>query len=567
MQKLLNNKFDWEKTKGFRALYWLLFALIWAFLFWRCRYGYADADESFYLTIPYRMCQGDKLFLHEWHLSQTSSLLLWPIMRIYLALFKGTAGIALHFRWIFTAVWGFAAIFIERRLQLFSETGAKLSALVFLIFTANGIMALNYNSLGILLLASSCIICISSVTACRFPFYCAGLLLAGAVLCCPYLLILYIGFSLAALVAFIMKKKDIVFCWFFVSLGALTVFLLFCVYLLSNAPLSEYWKVFPYLLQDPQHESVSVFRKTWILFSSAYLSSPLFLPGMGLAVIITAAAYLSGKHREGFAGICLISAALLLSYWTERKALMNQLMFPLSIVGLYCAIVSDDRTSRKVFLGLWLPGFVYGFCINLASSQMFFAFSSVSLLMSMASIVMACRYINTETSQSAEATGLKTGKWLIPVFTILMVIQLGCELGFRYEKVYWDRSGIRNQTVLAETGPDRGIMINEDKSALYKQATVDLEEICSRPEIEKLLVVSDDCGFYLLAEKEFATYSSWLYDVDALDPYYSLFPEKTPDAIYITGTYHLQSVPKFLENGFVLARIDEEAETAILYPA
>ena len=557
-----------RKKLFFRVLYWFVFAIVWAFLFWRCRFGFTDPDESFYLTIPYRLCQGDKLFLHEWHLSQMSSLLLWPIMRIYMLLFAGTTGIALHFRWIFTAIWGCAAIFVEKRLRIFSETGAKLAALVFLIFTSNGIMALNYNMLGILLLSSSCIICISAESKYRRSFYCAGLLLAGAVMCCPYLLILYIGFSLAALVAYLMRGKNLAFCWLFVSLGALTMFVLFCIYLLINAPLSEYWKVFPYLLHDPEHEAISVFQKTRTLCSSAYLSSSFFMPGMVLAVIITAVAYKFEKHREGFIGICLVSAALLVSYWAEERTLMNQLMFPLSIIGLYCVIILDDKISRKVFLGLWLPGFVYGFCINLSSNQYFYAFSSVSLLMSMASIIMGCRYIKKEKAMPAEeSTSYRTEKWLIPVFCVLMVIQLGCELDFRYAKVFRDQMGIHNQTVLVETGPDRGIQINAFKSDFYQRADNDLKEICSRPEVRKILAVSDYCILYLMAEKEFATYSAWLYDVDALDAYYTLFPEKKPDAIYFTGMYNLQFVPRFLEKGFAVYQIDEEAETAILYPA
>jgi hypothetical protein len=428
-------------------------------------------------------------------------------------------------------------------------------------------MALNYNTLGILLLSASCVICISSTVKCWYQYYWAGLLFAGAVMCCPYLLILFFVFSLIAVLAFVLKRKDYVCCWLFVTLGSFSAFLLFCVYLLLQAPLSAYLKVFPLLLQDPEHEMVSAFRKTWTLFSGAYLSSPFFIPGMGLAVVITVAAYLSGKHHAGFIGICIISAALLITYWKAEKALLNQLMFPLSIIGLYCVIVSKDRVNEEVFLGLWIPGFIYGFCINLGSDQYFFAFSSVSLLMSMASIVIACRYIKTERMKSAETSNNKKENRLVIAFSLLMILQICCELSFRYEKVYWDRKGIQNQTVFVESGPDRGLLINRDKSEFYERSTCDLEEICSKPEVEKILIVSIDCGLYLIAEKEFATYSAWLYDVDALDQYYTLFPNKKPDAVYISGSYHLQAVPKFVEDGFSVERINEETETAILYPA
>ena len=54
------------------------------FSLWKSRYGLGIYDEAFYLTIPYRMCHGDKLFLNEWHVSQLSALLQYPLMKLYL---------------------------------------------------------------------------------------------------------------------------------------------------------------------------------------------------------------------------------------------------------------------------------------------------------------------------------------------------------------------------------------------------------------------------------------------------------------------------------------------------
>ena len=46
------------------------------FLFWKARYGFANSDESFYLTIPFRLLSGDRLIVDEWNVTQFSSLLL-----------------------------------------------------------------------------------------------------------------------------------------------------------------------------------------------------------------------------------------------------------------------------------------------------------------------------------------------------------------------------------------------------------------------------------------------------------------------------------------------------------
>ncbi len=68
------------------------------FLIWRCFFGFANVDECFYLTIPYRICQGDKFLVHEWHMSQLSGLLLVPLMRVFFIFSDGTDGIVIVFR-------------------------------------------------------------------------------------------------------------------------------------------------------------------------------------------------------------------------------------------------------------------------------------------------------------------------------------------------------------------------------------------------------------------------------------------------------------------------------------
>ena len=41
-------------------------------------------DEGFYLTIPYRLIQGDCLLVDEWHVSQLAGFLLIPVLKLYL---------------------------------------------------------------------------------------------------------------------------------------------------------------------------------------------------------------------------------------------------------------------------------------------------------------------------------------------------------------------------------------------------------------------------------------------------------------------------------------------------
>ena len=112
-------------------LYAILYVCTMAFLLWKCRFGFGNIDESFYLTIPYRLCQGDGLLLHEWHLSQLSGFLLLPAMKAYLAVFGSTTGIILSFRILFTVAWGMAALFFTFVCGSFRSLQLSLQAFVF----------------------------------------------------------------------------------------------------------------------------------------------------------------------------------------------------------------------------------------------------------------------------------------------------------------------------------------------------------------------------------------------------------------------------------------------------
>ena len=88
------------KRKGF-SFFIVALTISVIYAFFRLDWGMADIDETFYLSIPFRLVQGDALLVEEWNLSQLSALLLYPIMKVYLFLFKSTDGIVLSFRIIY----------------------------------------------------------------------------------------------------------------------------------------------------------------------------------------------------------------------------------------------------------------------------------------------------------------------------------------------------------------------------------------------------------------------------------------------------------------------------------
>ena len=113
----------------------------------RALYGFCWSDESFYLTFAQRLWNGQKLILDEWHPVQFYSVLFYPILSLYHALF-GNRGIYLFAREVYVAAaWGTALLlFYTLRRKAFPLT-AFLCAGLYLCYSRGNIWGLSYYNL------------------------------------------------------------------------------------------------------------------------------------------------------------------------------------------------------------------------------------------------------------------------------------------------------------------------------------------------------------------------------------------------------------------------------------
>lgn len=537
-----------RRNRMYLFLFGLAFSLATVFLFWKCKYGFAHVDEAFYLTIPFRLCQGDSLFLHEWHLSQLSSFLLYPVMWVYRIFFPDTVGVLYRFRLLFTFSWAIVAFFIFLRLKKFSLVGAMLASLAFLIYTPFGIMALSYNSMGIMFLMCACTLVVSSEGSDTSWFF-AGIFLAGAILCCPYLLVLYALLTVAAFGALFRKRKESIRCWLFFSFGCGLMLVLFCLFLFSRASIRDLTVVFPELFQDPQHPRVSLFSKMAGYCECVLNCNRAFIPALLVFILSCILGFRNKGRTIGFILVCLAALAILICFFFE-KPFINYLMFPLSMPGLYCALISRDRDIGRLFLGFWLPGGIYSFCIYLSSNQEFNAISSACTVMTVASIMILICHLGHQNWQGISS--LRNAAYY--TLALLISVQLCSEIYMRYTSVFWE-AGMSEQTVLSESGPEKDILMTPERLKSYQIQENDIASILEDESIQKILFLSRNTYLYLIAQKEFATYSAWLSGINAhsikrLDRYYELFPKKIPDGIYIEPQFS-EFAGHFLANGYI----------------
>ncbi len=135
-----------KSAEKWNMIFWVLFLCCCVLILYKCRYGYAYSDECFYLTIPYRLIQGDSLFRHEWNGIQMSGFLLYPAVSLYLRAVGSTEGIVLVFRYLYAILHITSALILYSKLKRKTEIGASVLAV---LYAPYGVMALSYNSLGL----------------------------------------------------------------------------------------------------------------------------------------------------------------------------------------------------------------------------------------------------------------------------------------------------------------------------------------------------------------------------------------------------------------------------------
>jgi len=545
-----------EKTRkniGIWDVIWAAaFICSFIFIWWKCRFGFGNADESFYLTIPYRLCQGDGLLAQEWHLTQLGGFLLLPIMKVFLAVNGGTEGIILAFRHIYVVVQAVTSAFIFIRLRKMHRPGAAACSVIFMIFAPYGIMALSYNSMGIIYLEAAMVIMLTAERARPVQFIIAGILFACAVLCCPYLLFLYVVYVITVILARVFRRGTEIRIsafrlrnWLFFTIGAAAIAVVFAAFVLRRASFSVIIAVLPSIMNDGAHESAGILKLVYTYFRSILALSLAADIGYALTAVITVAAIIDRKRREH--ALIYYSAATFVSVLTllfiaVRCGYINYVMFPLNLMSVVCVIICGDEDIRRLFLVMWIPGMIYTFCVHAASNQLFYAISMAFAVPLTASVMIICRSAEMLIRTRKGLSGLRRfAPALISI--VLIAAQLAPETVLRYRAVFWESMDILQKELQTE-GTERGLHISQAAEDGYRD-TLGLRDYIDEqyPDAGKVIFISDYTWLYLLCEgRENSSYSAWLCDLtgeiptenmERLMKYYEIFPEKIPELIYI----------------------------------
>ena len=103
------------------------------------------------------------------------------------------------------------------------------------------------------------------------------------------------------------------------------------------------------------------------------------------------------------------------------------------------------------------------------------------------------------------------------------------------------------QTEYIDKGPEKGLYVAENRKEEYEKVIDKLKKMKENDDISNVLLITRSAVAYLYVEKDSSAYSAWLgiiaaregsnnvdaYNIDKMEAYFTINPDKIPDAIFI----------------------------------
>ncbi len=526
--------------------------------FWKIKYGFKGWDESFYITIPHRILQGDALFKDEWHLSQISGFLRIPFVWIYEFITKSTEGIVLFDRICYVIFHAAVSIFAYIRLRKYGYI-AVVSTVLYFIFTPFDIMALSYNTMGMDFLVVTGVTMATADTSKKFPFILSGISFSAVVLCCPFMALVYVLFAFGVLSnkIFVEKKRSKIICRSFLaedifsvkvflcfSLGVAISAAVFLSFVLSRTSIGDIIENIPYLLSDPEHPNTSIPERFVIIAGEVIaFHDYLWIPIVSFAILLIVIAFDRKRmsHR-----VVYLTIVVCLSIFTEflyKDKLFgtyhNVIMSPAFFMGAVSYLLLKNK-PEKLFAGIFLAGTLYAFMLSYSSNVHVLVIVMGLSVANIASFIFTYLLVIEIYQESNPKKIIKSLKiTAISAFVLYMCFQGALEIYVKTCHCYREDENAINLHYMIDKGPAKGIYTNEENYRHYN-ALYDDVVVYNNHEGKKVLFATQSTWTYLAADKtRNAALSGWLwilyYDlcVARMRDYYSVNEDKIPDYIYI----------------------------------
>lgn len=538
-------------------------------------------DESQYISIPFRLINGDSLVQEEWHLTQFSSLFSYLPVRIWLAIKGSAEGIFIFMRCLYLVIHTTASVLIYR---FFKEYGnwAVLATMIFFMQIPYGIQAISYHSMFaiFLLLLTLCLLSVYKEKSKKF-YILAGVCYGCCCVCNPFFCL---AFALYLICCALWTKRDAIKeyiiglktsdkqkkkltkkkkkeqkkqalesfpeienynCFFTkeaitrITCGILIVAVVAVVFFFfTGGTINSIFDNIENLLGSSEYVAESsVFLKLWEAikyFSMANLYMPWILPLLFIIMLFDKKRK-SNSHRTAY----LVASVLWMIIFIagiiiKREVYLCAFSLPFSMFSVVCYILTEKK-NKTLFYCMYMPCLIASFFHFFAADTILAAVGIVLAISNIAGVIFAMdlwKEMRTETTDNSEKTKQKNTKALCNIIIVAFTIQIAF-----YSMFYQWGQFYKTSLPKADTGPYAGLYMNESQYDTYNKTINDLNVIKGiSDEDDPVLIASFRIWMYLHLDRPIATYATWYrggFDINMLTKYYKANPHRIPKYIYI----------------------------------
>ncbi len=468
----------------------------------RMRYGLDFSDEAFYLALPVRFALGDRPFVDELNIAQTAGLLIYPFIRVYMAI-AGTTGLFLFVRVLYVVFFGFVgwSAFALARTRL-SAPASLLVGTACICFLPYGLPGLSYNTLSTGLLAVGLFVAARRMLVVperggilRSSMFWAGF--AHAAACFAYASLVLAVLATAAAILLLARGERLRATLLYAGGGVA-----FCVLV---APL--FIAAGPAHLREMMAYSGGSGATAGFTLASLSAKSNIFLaqyPQLPFAAFVTAVSMTAARRYPLLTalGLCLLpflarGSALVGAQGSLGYVTCLALLGPILTLGL-----RDRRAARVLFFAVAMPAGVAGIVAGLSSGNGVTAVGVGLYPAAMLTPLVLALFIDDT---------LKRGGWpgLRPYLALSPAIVLWVLASYLQADDGIYRDGPRPElTAKVTEGPYRGIYTTPSKRDFLRQMTAD---IATYGHGDRSLFVYDLPIGYILAKQRPLVASSWIF--------------------------------------------------------
>ena len=527
------------------------------------------ADESFYPTVPLRLINGESLVSNEWHLTQFSSLFLYIPVKIWLTVTGSTEGIILFLRFFYLIIHTIAGLGIYaffRKYKLWAIAGA----VIFYSQVPLRFMNANYHSLLALFLLLFTLCLISIYKSEKFPLYLiAGFCYGCCCVCNPFECLLFVVYIIACVIWLIQsshyKKKPsdntvslqqkIETLNKFFSVGAFLKFtsglliaaiISIVFFLATGGTIDALFENLPYLLNDSGHDIFSSPLEAFIekiQLTATHINGisfglPWLLPLFYLVLLFDKKRK-NNKHKIFFLTLSLVLTIFFtigISIETMNNSRRFAIALPFAIISTTCYILTEKK-NKKLFYCMWLPSALAN-VIQYLASDLHLSTMWVLTIGNIAGVFFLNDFIaelKPQETDNKKKSGFSV-KYAQTVFCICICLQVFFQ-GFIYTA---GRTVDMNNYAPLTKGPYKNIYLDNDDYNRNLSIMKDLDYIKKQTNSnDHICILSEFSWMYLYIDRPFGTYSAWMpfLELERLETYYSMNPDKTPAYIYVGWVY------------------------------